>query len=285
MSHPTPNTDRLHDDVEALLQPQTRRIDLDGGAHYTVTAPCLLEQIHDAVGIGSETGGRGVPGSRLPLNADVLDLWVEIATNTAGWAAVLGVDRRAYRDAPAAAPADRERAPAWMKTLAPWLAAVAWDEPVQQPGRIAMVTPTPNPVVDVPHPEHPPAARRPRQEPPAVGRLLRAVAAAAAGRPDRAALADRVAHNARRWVARIEATLTPPEHAARGLRGVPCRHCDATWVTDPHDAEQIRQSAVWVEYGETGIIRCLWCRACGGYTWRDDLEQQAVTRAPWRSAA
>lgn len=118
--------------------------------------------------------------------------------------------------------------------------------------------------------------------PPAVGLVLRAVAATAMSRPDRLAVADRVADSARRWAHQIEAMLTPPEFVGRGLRGVACPHCGAIWSVDPDEisslpvAERIRTPAVRVEFGETGVIRRLHCVVCLGHVWRDTLTEWAA---------
>jgi len=129
--------------------------------------------------------------------------------------------------------------------------------------------------------------------PPPVGLLLRAVVAAIAGRTDREQMAVAVERNCRRWAKRIEAMLSSPDSAGRGIVGVSCRHCGERWVVSVPDPEpgrpdqvrwvpavdepgETRQPAVWVERGETGVIRCLWCRSCGQHTWRDDLAAEAA---------
>lgn len=206
----------VHHAVALLTDRPKLRIQITAQAGYTVEAPCLLAQLHDA--FTASTGGHGgrtVPGSRMPLNSAALELWTEIAADAAVWAAMLGVDRARYRQQQATT------------------------------GR----------------------------QPPPVGLLLRAVAAAAAGREDRALMVERITGNCRTWARRIEVMLAPDQASVRGLSGVPCRDCEAMWVSDADD--QPRLPALWVEYGETGVIRCLWCRACGAHTWRDELLQRA----------
>lgn len=209
--------------VETLLRRASRRIEV-GPTSYTVTAPCLLTQLHAAVEASSRGhGGRSAPGSRLPVDAGALDLWFAILATTAAWAAVLRVDRKRYQ-----------------------LHAEA-------------------------HPDGPPA----------VGLVLRAVAAAAVSQPNRQAVADRVADSAHRWRHQIEAMLTPSEFAGRGLRGVPCPHCGATWAVDADDdnplpvAQRLRTPALRVEFGETGVIRWLRCVVCLDFVGRDTLTEWA----------
>lgn len=226
----------LHRAVGALLSRPQMRIDV-GPTSYSVRAPCLLRQLEESVASSSGGhGGRTSPGTRAPLNQDALDLWTEVLTNVGGWAAVLGLDRARYRNAPQDTDPD---------------------------------------------------------SPPPVGLLLRAVAGAIAGRTDRDQMAVAVERNARRWKLRIEGMLSPPESAGRGVVGVPCRHCGERWVVSVPDPEpgrpdqvrwvsaavepsETRQPALWIERGETGVIRCLWCRYCGSHTWRDDLAAQAA---------
>lgn len=84
--------------VQTLLRPHRATIEVTPTVRYTVRAPCLLRQLAQCVTLGAERGGRGVPGSRAPVNADVLDLWHEIAHNTHTWARAVGMsdaERRA----------------------------------------------------------------------------------------------------------------------------------------------------------------------------------------------
>lgn len=226
----------LHKAVGALLVRPQKRIHV-GRAYYDVRAPCLLRQLEEAVASSSTgAGGRTTPGTRAPLGMDALDLWTEILLSVGSWAAVLRLDRRRYRNGPQ----DTD----------------------------------PN-------------------SPPAVGLLLRAVAAEIASRTDRDQMAAAVERNARRWAKRIEAMLSPPDSAGRGIVGAKCRDCGQTWVVsipnpEPGRPEQVRwvpaeqepletrQPALFIERGETGVIRCLWCRNCGRHTWRDDLAAQAA---------
>ena len=204
----------IHRAVALLVDRPKLRIQATPQVAYTVEAPCLLAQLHDAFASSSGGhGGRTVPGSRMPLNTAALELWTEIAADAAVWACVLGIDRARYR------------------------------------------------------------RQTSERQPPPVGQLLRAVAAAVVQREDRAAMAERITHNCRAWAGRIETMLAPDQASHRSLSGVTCRDCGATWVSDADD--QPRLPALWVEYGETGVIRCLWCRACGAHTWRDELLQQA----------
>lgn len=229
------SNDSLHQAVSALLRKPQRRIDV-GPTHYRVWAPCLLRQLEEAVANSNAgSGGRAMPGTKAPLDMGALDLWTEIQVSAGAWAAVLGIDRRRYRNGPRAADEDSI---------------------------------------------------------PPVGLLLRAVAADLAGRTDREAMAQAVERNARRWAGQIERMLTPPLDAGRGIVGAPCHGCGTVWVVSipdpaPGEPDRVvwepaedwptldRQPAIWVERGETGIIRCLWCRGCGRHTWRDDLAAMA----------
>lgn len=94
MTHPA------HAAVGELIRTQTLRIDITADTHYTVRAPCLLQQLADAIATGTETGGRGVPGSRPPIALDAWDLWRHITTNTHTWAEHLGLNRRNYLQPP-----------------------------------------------------------------------------------------------------------------------------------------------------------------------------------------
>jgi len=85
------------DAVAELIRQQTLRIHPLPGApekFYTARAPSLLDQLADAVAQSNGgRGGRTVPGSRIPVSADAIDLWWRIQTSTHGWARNLGVDR------------------------------------------------------------------------------------------------------------------------------------------------------------------------------------------------
>lgn len=240
------DTRSLHLAVNALLRRPKRRIDV-GTAHYTVRAPCLLAQLADAVAASSSgTGGRTTPGSKAPLAMDALDLWTEIEYSVAAWATDLNIDRAKYRQSEIPVAAIRASARAR---------------------------------------EH-----HPDEAVPPVGLLLRAVAARAVERP---LLAEAVERNARRWAGRIAKMLTPDPEASRNLPGIACPHCGELWVVevpvdrDEHgqvvyswqpstaDPAQTRTPALFLERGDTGVIRCLWCRACGLYVWRDDLAAMA----------
>lgn len=82
--------------VGQLIATETMRIEITPTVAYTVRAPCLLQQLVDAIGVGLETGGRGVPGSRPPIAVEAWDLWVEVTHNAHAWAGLLGVDARRY---------------------------------------------------------------------------------------------------------------------------------------------------------------------------------------------
>jgi hypothetical protein len=226
----------LHQSVGQLLRRPQMRIDV-GPVSYSVRAPCLLRQLEESIASSNGGGGgRTTPGTRAPLDQGALDLWTEILTSVGAWAAVLGLDRKRYRTGPTDTDPDA---------------------------------------------------------PPMIGLLLRAVAAAIAGRTDRDQMAVAVERNCRRWKLRIEGMLSPPESAGRGIVGVGCRHCGERWVVSVPDPEpgrpdqvrwvpaveephETRQPAIWIERGETGVIRCLWCRCCGQHTWRDDLAAEAA---------
>lgn len=114
---------------------------------------------------------------------------------------------------------------------------------------------------------------------PAVGVLLRAVAANLAGRVDRAALADRVSTSALRWERRITTMLAPDERPGRGLTGVACGECGEAWVVDGESplptSERTREPAVRVEFDRASLIRVVWCRACGSQWPREVLSTWA----------
>lgn len=82
------------DAVGELIRPHRMTIFVTPAVRYQVWAACLLRQLAECVMVGSEGGGRGVPGSRAPANADALDLWHEIAHDTHSWAAGLSLPRR-----------------------------------------------------------------------------------------------------------------------------------------------------------------------------------------------
>jgi hypothetical protein len=89
--------------VNDLTRRQKIKIEFLPGRTYTATAPSLLAQLR-AAAASSTTGhgGRTIPDSRMPLNADALDLWTGIVYSTHGWANVLRLDRRPYREPPLA---------------------------------------------------------------------------------------------------------------------------------------------------------------------------------------
>lgn len=80
--------------VGELIKAQRMRIEITAEVGYTVTAPCLLAQLAEAVEMGGESGGRGVPGSRPTIAVEALDLWVRIVTSTHAWADACGLSRR-----------------------------------------------------------------------------------------------------------------------------------------------------------------------------------------------
>lgn len=84
--------------VSELLRPFREVIHVTPSVRYAVRAPCLLRQLAECLMVGSERGGRGVPGSRAPVNADVLDLWHGIAHDTHSWARALGYSDARRRD-------------------------------------------------------------------------------------------------------------------------------------------------------------------------------------------
>lgn len=80
--------------VGELIRARSMRVEVTRDVAYTVKGPCLLAQLAEALAVGGESGGRGKTGSRLPINADVSDLWWEVSTSTHAWAASLGIERR-----------------------------------------------------------------------------------------------------------------------------------------------------------------------------------------------
>lgn len=225
--------------VQLLLRRPSLRIDFGP----LVYAPCLLQQLaEDVVSSLNGGGGRTTPGSKALIDHAALDLWVEIASSVGAWAVVLGVDRSRYR---------------------------VGDQSYASPHHRGEGT------------EHVPP----------LGLLLRSVAATAVSRPDRAALAEKVEANCRTWARRIGRRSTRNPEDDHDLPGVPCPRCGTTWVVAvPEPGEErivwelaedfpyeTRAAAVFVERGETGVIRCLWCRACGQYMWRSELSSIAQT--------
>lgn len=80
--------------VAELIRTQRLRIDITPSVSYEVRAPCLLTQLEEAVTLGTEGGGRGVPSSRAPIAIDAADLWSKISYNTHGLAHHLGLNRK-----------------------------------------------------------------------------------------------------------------------------------------------------------------------------------------------
>lgn len=288
----------IHPALEAvaeLIRVQTMRIDYDGipGLAHTLRAPSLLAQLATLTGIGTETGGRGVPGSRPTINPDAIDLWTEIVTATAHWCALLGVDRTALRAAPAPErvavdPTGRrqQRAP-WPLMLDEHVANVIRELPTTTQGR-----PTRSRLVDLAAPPEP------NIETPAVGKLLRSCAADAISRgmPE---VAERIRTSATSWTHRIEAMLGDPTEQ-RGIRGAGCPECTqvrpyprgqigpwagpqpTTTVIEDRE-ENGRQVAYRVpaiilvtreQLGET--MRWLVCQACGWNRALDEAPAQAA---------
>lgn len=265
----------LHDAVADLIRAQTCRVHYLPGqpdTHYTVRAPCLLAQLHTAVAASSSgRGGRTVPGSRLPLAADALDLWVEILTDTHGWAQYLGVDRRPYRAAETATAVAVERVPAWTRRNWQWLGAQA--RRVWPPSPVGSPLPHETAPARYPVPIDDPDPLADRTVPP-VGRLLRATAAqAVAIRADE--VAERMAYRASGWADRIRVMLagwTVDEHIYP-IRGEQCEVCGATSVVDERDGERWRVPAVQVRFmafeggDPDDLWPCRFCVACGDNGW------------------
>lgn len=255
----------VHDTVAALTRVQRQHIEVTPTVSYRVEAPCLLQQLYEAVALGTEAGGRGVPGSRANIAIDALDLWREILHNTAGWADTLGIDRAPYRQPPPPPPPARAQ-PARQRPL-PWLQALqlADDTPPEvltavgdQLSRLPTGTSyDPEPVREqIPNPD------RIHQLPP-VGRLLRA----AAGTATSAGLdpvADAIHRNADRWRAQIEAMLHGVQEQ-RGVRGAICPACETSTVVDERDDGRYRIPAVVLVQREVAGEPLSWlaCLACG----------------------
>lgn len=211
----------VHLAVAALTRQQRRRITVTDQVGYTVTAPCPLAQLVDALAVGQEqTGRRTVPGSRPPASTEALDLWREIEYNTHAWAQHLGIDRRAYRNGTASEASGGEL--------------------------------------------------------PAVGRLLRAVAAEATTR-GRVAVADAVHRAAVRWHHQIVTMLSGAQHQ-RPLRGVQCTACGAHTIRDQGDdagrpCTVVTPAVVLTDDGDGD--QWLVCQACG---WSCALHTVAINR-------
>ncbi len=240
-----PQTMRVHPLADLTIDPppgapaelryqlqQARRI--AAARAYTVHAPCLLAQLHTAIG-GTDVVGanlRGVARSRLPLAADALDLWVAIVTNTHAWAVELGVDRAPYRTPDRPAPAGEVRMPDWMRRLWQWSGNAVDDH--GQPVPIAPLPDQPAvPVRRVPLDRD--RGNDARTVPP-VGQLLRAVAAAAITQHTDL-LADRIGHDAHHWAGAIRSMLAGPAVDERlyPIRGAACATCGATSASEPRD--------------------------------------------------
>lgn len=286
----------LADAVGMLIRQHTMRIHFLPGSpdtHYRVRAPALLTQLHDAITTGNTGSGARIPGSRLPLDPAALDLWHHIHTSVHGWARELGIDRRPYT-ALARADVEREREPAWVHTLRPWLQPVAWDE--------QLAAPTPIEPIAAPKPA-------PRRQPlgdhgltvdiPPIGRLLRATAAAAATHEDITRTMTRRSWCGRElipadctlgcWTHRIQ-TLLATITEDRAIRGAECWVCrtgkidpntgtevfmPTTTTTIDQDGEKLRVPAIVVRVAELPGAGPddLWiyrmCRACGAEGWLD----------------
>lgn len=86
--------------IDELIQPAVLRREYDDGPTRIVenlTGPTLLEELIDAIEPGTNvtTGGTGF-GSRPPIDAAALDLWVEISCEVRCWADDLEIDRSRY---------------------------------------------------------------------------------------------------------------------------------------------------------------------------------------------
>lgn len=288
------------DAVAELVRPHKLRIQLTPAVAYTVRAPCLLAQLEHALGLGSESGGRGVPSSRPLIAPEAWDLWVDVVTATYAWADHFGIDRAPYRRQTGVVvdPLDRrpppERVPGWMTVLAGWVRPVAWAD-------VPEVLAAPSGARrSVPAPEVP-AARRlvplplddgaPLADIPPVGRLLRAVAAEAIAR-GQDDVAKRIARSATSWARQTRTLLRQLEVEERvwPIRGQECGQCGATTAMEsrhedrcPEDCDaprcryrvpaiQVRLQPVPVgEDDEDSEEPALWpywvCLACGDNAW------------------
>jgi hypothetical protein len=84
--------------VGELVKVQQIRVEYLPGKTYRAYAPCRLGQLADAVAAStSGSGGHSKPGSRIPIAADQLDLYRDIAMAVGLWAYALGVDRSGLR--------------------------------------------------------------------------------------------------------------------------------------------------------------------------------------------
>ena len=258
----------LNDAVAELVRQQTMRVHYLPGdplRHYTAWAPCLLAQLHAAVK-ASDGGcsGRTIPGSRLPLAADALDLWVEITASVHIWADALKIDRKPYRAAERIQFRHDERLPGWLRRLWQWTGRDG-----ETPQRLPTLPPA---IHRLAVEDHDPLTDR---AVPPVGQLLRAVAARAASLAIDE-VGDRIAYRSHGWAERIRVMLAgwQADEQIHPIRGQACKDCGASTAPEVRaDGELYQVPAVQVRFMpmDGGEPSDLWayqmCLACGANGW------------------
>jgi hypothetical protein len=260
--------------IGELLRPQQLRVHYLPGLpaeYYTATAPCLLAQLADAIGVGSErAGGHGAEGSRALISAEAWDLWAEVHADVHGWAAYLHIDRSPYvGDLSQKVRLAVDRQPEWTHRLAPYLHADADDAaPATAP------PPAKPPLFAVNLDDQGPFAATTI---PPLGYLVRAVAAQAVAANEQA-IADRLERRAGQWAVRIRALLaaSPADERVYPVPGAACPACDAEVVMEERPGDgTYRVPALIVRFLpiEGGDPDDLWpyrqcrARACGEEGW------------------
>lgn len=259
--------------VHTLTTPQTLRIHYLPTHHYTAHAPCPLQQLRDAVALGTEhTNRTTATTSRPPIAVDALDLWTEILTAVHTWARHLGIQRTPYREGPTR-PAHPDRQPDWMRRLHPYIAPVDWTTAPHPPApgtvQATAAPPTTRPALYVVPVNDPTATFTV----PPVGLLLRAAAAEAIATGQQP-VADTMTRKATAWADRIATMLGALGRAVHEIRGMACADCGDTTVLEDRPGDGVyRVPAIEVRLlpRDEDQSDDLWpyrsCRACGSTGW------------------
>lgn len=274
----------LHDTVGDLIRAQTLQVHYlpgDPGRSYTVRAPCLLAQLRTAVASSSGgRGGRSVPGSRLPLAADALDLWVEVTSTVHHWADALRIDRRPYRTAERTQFVPAERMPGWLRRTWAWSSDQVDEHGTPVP--ITPLPPVPPAIYRLTLEDHDPLTDRTI---PPIGQLLKAVAARAASLAVDE-VTDRITTKAHGWTGRIRTMLAglQVDEQIRPIRGATCQACGAVTAPEQRDDGLYLVPAVQVRFmpldgadGELWAYR--FCVACGDNGWVEYTSETPIEGA------